>query len=864
MLPTLLRIRPTLRLYPPPLAYNELRNTNSLRFKHISRANRRWSAPATGTVSELADVLHDFWTQSDNGQDIYDVAELASVAIDKAANFLERHDKESGEKDSDPAATKALVWLNALLFQVLLHQSLNPDLLPSPHTGKRIPLPHPDEGKDHLSAQWKEILTINWWPIFHVARESLNATAPLAAKRALDVLKATATEIAETGVIRRHDVAGRIFHRLLDTRKFLATNYTTIPAAIILSALAFDRRHPTWKDIDFTRRETLKQLKIVDPACGSGTLLMAAFQETIKQIHIQNERRPDSDLIKCVLENSLYGFDVVPAAIHLAASTLLMAETSQLVSDLNLWRMQHGVFDGLPRLGSLDMLHTSPTSGNAARLGLFNDPETDAIAISGKGEEARTDVFFPRNCDLVIANPPYTRAGGPGDEKNTDWNPIFGSLINKKEQEQMKNALNRTLRNTPAGVYSGLGSAFLVLAHQNIRGGGRIAFVLPSVLTTGSSWKSIREMLLSNYQIDWVITSHDPRTRSAKAGLPGRMYASFSESTNMAEVLLVATKEKPLPSHKVRFVNLKTNPLPTIDALAVARALLEMPEDAVDLSTSGTSSWGQVHTVLQHKLTDEPWVETSFVQSDLIDMVYQVEGDIPLSALGGDWIFGPYEMQIKNKNQGLFLIDKNPDPLRSGYAALWHHKATEITRLQVPPNAQLTPRHDKAPSEQQKMLAKSSRLHFARELRSNTQKLAAVITDQSLLGVRSWITLKAKYPKEGDLETACLWFNSTLGFLMRLTHANRPYPGRSLITHTTIPSLKALDLNSLTEEQLRQGKNSFQQIRAMELQPFHCMNVDNTRQEIDAALCGILGLNHENMAKIRDMLVREPLVNAGK
>ena len=749
---------------------------------------------------------------------------------------------------------------------MLLHQSLNPDLLPSPHTGKHIPLPHPDEGKDHLSGQWKEILTINWWPIFHVARESLNATAPLAAKRALDVLKATATEIAETGVIRRHDVAGRIFHRLLDTRKFLATNYTTIPAAIILSALAFDRRHPTWKNIDFTRKQTLEQLKIVDPACGSGTLLMAAFQEIIKHIHIQGEKHPQNELTKCVLENSLYGFDVVPAAIHLAASTLLMAETSQLVSDLNLWRMQYGVSHGLPRLGSLDMLRTSPTGGNAARLALFSDSETgaDATSISGTGEEDKTNVAFPKDCDLVIANPPYTRAGGPGDEQNTSWNPIFGALLSKREQEQMKNALNRTLRNTPAGVYSGLGSAFLVLAHHNLRGGGRIAFVLPSALVTGSSWKPIRHMLINNYEIDWVITSHDPRIRSAKAGLPGRMYASFSESTNMAELLLVATKKIPSPSHKVRFVNLKTNPLSTIDAIAVARALIEMPEKAVDLSTSGSSSWGQVHTVYQQTLTDEPWTETSFVQSELIDTVRQVERDMPLSPLGRDWMFGPYHMQIKGKGQGLFDIDESPDPLRSGHVALWHHNATEITKLSVSPNAHLTPRRNKAPLEQKKMLAKSSKLHFACEVRSNTQRLVAVLTDRPVLGVRSWITLKPKSPKAGDLETACLWFNSTLGFLIRLAHANRPYPGRSLITHSTISSLIALDVNSLTKKQRRQGKNSFRQIREMTLQPFHRMNVDTARQEIDITLCRILGLNPEDIAKIRDMLVCEPLVNAGK
>lgn len=96
------------------------------------------------------------------------------------------------------------------------------------------------------------------------------------------------------------------------------------------------------------------------------------------------------------------------------------------------------------------------------------------------------------------------------------------------------------------------------------------------------------------------------------------------------------------------------------------------------------------------------------------------------------------------------------------------------------------------------MLAEASKLHFARELRTNTQRLAAVLTDQPLLGVRSWITLKPKSSKEGDLETICLWFNSTLGLLMRLAHANQPYPGRSLITHSAIPSLKALGIIYIT------------------------------------------------------------------
>lgn len=40
---------------------------------------------------------------------------------------------------------------------------------------------------------------------------------------------------------------------------------------------------------------------------------------------------------------------------------------------MNLWRVRHDVTDGVARLGSLDFLSTSPSRGNAARLGLFDD-----------------------------------------------------------------------------------------------------------------------------------------------------------------------------------------------------------------------------------------------------------------------------------------------------------------------------------------------------------------------------------------------------------------------------------------------------------------------------------------------------------
>lgn len=96
-------------------------------------------------------------------------------------------------------------------------------------------------------------------------------------------LKAVASHVAAKGVIQQHDVAGRIYHKLLDTRKFLATNYTSIPASVLLAGLVFDPDHSSFQYISQTDPKSfLKDMTIVDPACGSGTLLMASLQRLLE------------------------------------------------------------------------------------------------------------------------------------------------------------------------------------------------------------------------------------------------------------------------------------------------------------------------------------------------------------------------------------------------------------------------------------------------------------------------------------------------------------------------------------------------------------------------------------------------------
>jgi len=76
----------------------------------------------TGSVATLAEFLHNFWIQSSKGGSLEEAVEQASGAIEQASAILRRvaSSHPLQDVDSDPEATSALIWLNALLFQELL------------------------------------------------------------------------------------------------------------------------------------------------------------------------------------------------------------------------------------------------------------------------------------------------------------------------------------------------------------------------------------------------------------------------------------------------------------------------------------------------------------------------------------------------------------------------------------------------------------------------------------------------------------------------------------------------------------------------------------------------------------------------
>ena len=869
----------SIKQLPESEALAALQDSESLRFARGARRgdNIAWENWERGSAVALAETLHDHWVRTAQISDIDAIVRRAADAINIASEILKRTPEfsESG-KDSDLSATAPLIWLNAMLFQQLLATDLLVERLPGSDREVRIPRLDPRVKPSALISQWEEILAVNWWPVFHIAKESLRVARPPHSSNAVRVLADAALEIAETGAVRHHDVAGRIFHRLLDTRKFLATNYTTIPAAILLAGLAFDDRIPKWRDYPWDSPGEFP-LRIVDPACGSGTLLMAAVQEVRKRFR-RAEVADISNATRALLEDAVHGYDVVPAAVHLTAATLSMAETRQVIHDMPICLMPHGVVEGVPRLGTLDFLPRAPGHKGVQQAYMFQEllpPPERTDGSGGRHGEAQ----FP-SADLFLSNPPYTRAGGPGDASNTDWNPLFGSLLSKGDAEEMKRALKRTLDSTPASTYAGLGSAFVLLAAERLAVGGRCAFVLPGTLLTGSRWEPIRRLLLERFRIDWVVVSHDDRHRAHRATLPGRLWVSFSESTRIAEALVVGTRvgDPETPDGWTRFVNLRRNPDQPTEALALVRALLsaDNPQHPTNEEIRiGDTAWGEIEFVRQAELTPKRWVHGTFLQGRLTRAtvgfiekrrvgVRGIGAGVALRALGEVCEFGPYEMQIKNPGQGLFEIVETDDATRSGHPALWHHKSSRVRCLEQPANARLLPRRDREAKDQTAMLGKAGRLHLARELRHAPQRVAAAVTAEPMLGVSSWITLLPKNPRPGVEEVLCQWLNGTVGMLLRVASANRPYLGRSRTPSEVAQQMLVLDVDSLSDDQLASARKLHRELSRVELQGFAYVWDDPQRRRLDSKLWeDVLGMTMASeVDQLAKFLQQEPMMTA--
>ena len=764
------------------------------------------------------------------------------------------------EPSDEPANMAALVIINAMVFQDRLASG---DVAFEPTSRARI------DGRISLYRLleiWEHTLSIDYYPIFSMARAVAAEFTSVESAIVLGECARTASKLLDMGAVGRHDLAGRIFNRLISERKLLAAFYTSIPASTLLAGLALSDSR--WPQLDWGDTGELARLRVADPACGTGTLLMAAYRQIVQNHVASGKSEPDNpDLHQALVEDVLFGADVVQPAIHLTAATLAAMSPSVGFSQMQLHTLRMGQdAPGEIELGSLDWLQAPETQS------FFSGTEEQMGAKSGEGSLVRLP-----EADLVISNPPFTRRGSDGGREDA-LARVFSLPVD--DSDALKAIAKRTsalLKGTPANQIAGHASSFTVLADRLVKPGGRIALVLPVTALFGGSWQAIRKMLSRRYEIEFVVSSHDPGLRS------------MSYDTGIAEALLVARRlsEGEAPRKRGVFVNLWRAAVRDTDALALARAMAVTASTPVLRSDGppvggtplmvGGEQWGEVvdGPAGEASWTAARWknaVAAQFATAIERGELWTADGThvaarIPVAAMSEVCNVGPQDRQIRG-SLGVFDSFHNGNE-QTQFNAIWRHDSSFHQAMAAEPNAWLTPKVDR---DHGPIWSQSGTLHLTRDIQYDSQRIMAARTGTRTLGVRAWHTLVVhesnpltRSKREVALAT---WCNSTFGMMLHGNHSNRAQIGRGTGNKGMLETLVTLDVRKLEPWQLDETQQIWRDFSNRKFLSFHQCAIDPARIELDERIIrDLLGLGEDAVAvvaRLRTLLASEPSIHGSK
>jgi adenine-specific DNA-methyltransferase len=243
-----------------------------------------------------------------------------------------------------------------------------------------------------------------------------------------------------------------------------------------------------------------EQLKILDPACGSGCFLVPAYEYLLSwrldwyraQSRLERFLRgPAAPLTRDeqgqyvlslserrrVLLNNLFGVDIDLRAVRAARSALLatlLAGSAARARQRQFPELAHNVRCGNTLVDSMHDALTGRGAAKAARhLNLFdwNDPRTGFGAVLARG-----------GFDAIIGNPPYRR------ERD------FKELLDEAASSSFGRAWRRPRMD--------LWYYFVHRALEHLRDGGRLSFIVNSYWTSGAGAEALIEAFRTRCHVE--------------------------------------------------------------------------------------------------------------------------------------------------------------------------------------------------------------------------------------------------------------------------------------------------------------------------------------------------------------------------
>ena len=849
-------------LYPERLKYQadtltELKAAIDIQWwTHGSRGEILPMRPVrSGSVAELADQVRALPLELEGVDRVAAAAQVVGYRVERAAAEIGTHARiarriadliAETDKERDRAAARriaCLVLFNALAFQDRLADVRGDVPTVQEATRQRIP---------GLLEAWNFICeSIDYVPVFDLAAQLLDILTDWPGDVYGRAVAPLVKAMEETRHLEGHDLSGRLFHTLLTDAKFTGAYYTSVPAATLLTRLVFDG----WpRGIDWSDHELPASLNVADLACGTGTLLMAVASEAERR-HQEAGGQNASELHKHMVEQVLHGYDVQLSAVHFAATSLAMLNPEIQFDNMHLYVMPLGADGSTASLGSLEFLQgvEAPVQFTLSAEGVA-PVATGASRVTGSGvvgaEEGETATL--PELSLAIMNPPFTRSVG--------GNLLFGSLP-PGDRRQLQDELSRRLKSKQASATAGLGAPFVAAAAPRLRPGeGRLALVLPATVCTGPSWSETRALIEREFVLDMVIASHDP------------LRWNFSDSTNLSEALLIATR-RPWPDsgeHRTVFANLWANPDGVLDAHRMANAIsTTTPADLEGTGTAllevGGRHVGELVSIPEAKLLGRQWIGMQFARADvtrvgqalLDDGLVSVPGGAtaasvglcPLAQLGQ---VGPDRRRLVDGFERTASV--------SAYPMVEGHDSEQRKFITCFANAHLSPlvkpKGGQRPGYGDHLWQKAGRLLVAERLRLNTARVVAMRVEDNVLSNVWWPV------RVGDAQiekVLALWLNSSLGLLGILTTRTSTEGPWGAMKKADLEEMPVLDTRALSDEQISSLAALFDELAEAEFAPLPQMEDCYARGRLDEGLSRILGL--PDLRTLRSMLASEPVVS---
>lgn len=220
----------------------------------------------------------------------------------------------------------------------------------------------------------------------------------------------------------------------------------------------------TLLDEDFN----LDEIKVLDPACGSGSFLLKAF-DVLNSAYNKKEGVTEQTKLKSdevngifnrkvrIVTNNLFGVDLDPKAVEITQLNLL--------------------------LKTAEKRHRLPTLQNNIKNGnSLIDDENIAGDKAFKWEEEFNEIMKNGGFDVVIGNPPYEVLA-----------PKERSEIDTKKEISYYRASYQTLKGK-LNLYQ----LMIEKAYNLMKDGGRFGFIVPNTIMAGQNTSELRRFLLEN------------------------------------------------------------------------------------------------------------------------------------------------------------------------------------------------------------------------------------------------------------------------------------------------------------------------------------------------------------------------------